>query len=184
MSDINVDVNWIVVEAGGELVMGSADCPISKKVVFTFFGPRVTVSINDMGADNDGCKFAAFFVSLPSPSIYHCHHSCFRFYSAIHAPSRRASFVLFNTYWYSLPHAAALGSKGLAVKNDGYVTSVFHRFTAPFINTLRSQSQYVVRVLHIDWILHRSTGRSASTGIGRVLRGRASPPLPTPINLS
>ncbi|KAG2370868.1 hypothetical protein C9374_013779 [Naegleria lovaniensis] len=46
---LNVDVEFIVVKAGGKFIAGSETCPITNKIIVTFFGNRTTANV--IGSD-------------------------------------------------------------------------------------------------------------------------------------
>ena len=49
--NLSINLDFIRVESNGSFVMGSATCPITNKIILTFYGSRVNSSSNDMGTD-------------------------------------------------------------------------------------------------------------------------------------
>lgn len=52
-ADISISIQYIIIEAGGALLVGSEDCPTSKNIVFVFDGPRpANPNLRDPLAEN------------------------------------------------------------------------------------------------------------------------------------
>ncbi|KAG2386048.1 hypothetical protein C9374_003197 [Naegleria lovaniensis] len=67
--NLSLNVSFIRVESNASFVMGSATCPLSSKIVVTFFGDRVNSSVNDLGADPfDGGKLGSKGIAFLSGS--------------------------------------------------------------------------------------------------------------------
>ncbi|KAG2388307.1 hypothetical protein C9374_000471 [Naegleria lovaniensis] len=67
--NLNLNVSFIRVESGAKFIMGSSTCPITSKIVITFFGPRVDASVHDLGLDPfDGSKLGSKGIAFLSGS--------------------------------------------------------------------------------------------------------------------
>ncbi|EFC45237.1 hypothetical protein NAEGRDRAFT_66848 [Naegleria gruberi] len=68
--NLNLDLNFIRVEQNASFIMGSSSCPITSKIVMTFYGDRVNSSVNDMGSDPfDGSNLGSKGIAFLSGSI-------------------------------------------------------------------------------------------------------------------
>lgn len=64
LTDINVSTRFVSVYETGSLIVGTSACPITAKVIFSFYGPRVASSVSDMGADTFDNRIKQSFYSL------------------------------------------------------------------------------------------------------------------------
>ena len=98
--NLNLDLNFIRVESNGSFIMGSSSCPITSKVVVTFYGDRVSSSVNDIGSDPyDGA-------SLGSKGIAFLSGSTVQMYGKVYGPS-----------WTEIVKNASKGSNQLELRD-------------------------------------------------------------------
>ncbi|KAL9656304.1 hypothetical protein ABK040_007917 [Willaertia magna] len=97
--NLNLDLDYILVESGGEFIMGSDSCPIQNKIIITFYGDRTTDNIIGTDLfDNQvaGAKGIAFFTG-----------SKYQMFGAVNGPS-----------WTLLSQTASKGSQTIQLKNN------------------------------------------------------------------